>query len=72
MLFGLRSRKEIGEMQHLPAELVQSRVRQFHLRLDPADTSDPETRPLGGGIVKQSGLADARLAAEDQRSAGAS
>jgi hypothetical protein len=66
---GLWHGQAAGEVQHLPAQLVQRRVRQLYFRLDTADASDLETGPHRGGVVEQSGLADAGLAAEDQRSA---
>ena len=40
--------------------------RQLHLRLHARELRDPEAGGLASGVPQQRGLADARLAADDQ------
>ena len=50
-----RERVEAAEQRH--AELMQSRERQLHLRLDAGDLRDPNSRRPVGGVAHQRGLA---------------
>jgi hypothetical protein len=45
---------------------MQSRERQLHLGLDPADPGDAKGGRLLSAVLQEGGLADARLAADDQ------
>jgi hypothetical protein len=69
VLLRLRERSEATEQRH--AELMQTRERQLHLRLDAGDLDDPETRSLTGGETQQRRLAHARLAADGEHAAAA-
>ncbi len=66
-LLGLWKRAEVP--QHRRAELMQPREGQLHLGLDPGDPGDAEARGLTGAMVQERGLADARLAADDEHRA---
>ena len=46
---------------------MHSRERQFHLGLDAGELRNLEARGLACGVAQQRGLADTRLAADDQR-----
>ena len=45
---------------------MHPRERQLHLGLDAGELRDPEAGRLARGVAQQRGLADARLAADDQ------
>ena len=62
----LRLRQRAEPVEHRRAQLMQPRERQLHLRLDAGDLRDPEARRLPSAVVQERGLADARLAADDQ------
>ena len=62
----LRLGKRVEAVEHRRAELMQPRERQLHLGLDAGDPRDAEARRLPGAVLQQGGLADARLAADDQ------
>ena len=69
VLLRLRERFEAIEQRH--AELMQTRERQFHLRLDAGDLDDPEPGGLAGDETQQRRLAHARLATDDEHAAAA-
>ncbi len=62
----LRWRQAVEPAEHRCEELMESRKRQLHLRFDPGDLSDIETRSLCGDLLQQRRLADPRLAPDDQ------
>jgi hypothetical protein len=56
-------------MKHPPAQLLQRRIRQFHLRFNTFCTRYPEVRRRPGGVIQQGCLADARLTTHNHRPA---
>ena len=48
---------------------MQAGERKLHLGLDPRGTRDSTFRPARGEVLEQCGLADARLATQDEDSA---
>jgi hypothetical protein len=58
-------------MQHPPAQLLERRIRQLHLRLDTISMCLLEVRRRVGGVAQQRGFADARLTSHNQRPAAA-
>ena len=65
----LRLGEHIQPVEHRRAQLVQPRVRQFHLRLDARRSGDPEAGGTLGCVAQQRRLADARFAADDEHRA---
>ena len=64
---GVRQLRET--IQHRQAELMQAGERKLHLGLDPRGPRDATFRPARGEVLEQRGLADARLATQDEDSA---
>jgi hypothetical protein len=62
----LRTRKRLSVIQHRRAQLMQPGERQLHFRLHARGPDDPAPRGPPGQVVKQSGLAHARLTAHHQ------
>ena len=65
----LRRRKLTGRGQARPEQLVQGGEAELHLALNPADPGNLEVRGGGRQVVQQRGLADPRLAPENERAA---
>ena len=65
----LRDGQLVEAAQHPPAQLVQRREGQLHLRLDTLRPCHLEVLRGIGRVTQQRGLADARLAAHHQRPA---
>ena len=65
----LRLGKRVEPVEHRRAQLVQPRIGQLHLRLDAGDLDDPEPRRPLHRVSQERGLADARLAPDDQHGA---
>ena len=65
----LRGRQLIGVIQHRRAELVQSAVRELHLRLHPDRGRDPPACGALGDEVQQCALAGTCVAAKHDNSA---
>jgi len=61
---GLHRRQRIEPIQHRVQQQVQARVGQFGLGLHARAAQHPQ--PAGVGVCEQRGLADARLAPDDQ------
>src|SRR5205814_1445369 len=59
--------KRLGAVGYGGTQLMYSRERQFHLGLDAGELHHAEAGRLACGVTQQRGLADARLAADDQR-----
>ena len=68
----LRTGQPLERAHHSAAELMQPRVREFHLRLDRRRAHHPTLPHHAGQIFQQRSLADPRLAPnnEDAASAG--
>ena len=62
----LRDRECVEPVEHRRAELMDPGERQLHLRLHGRELRDSEAGCLPRGVAQQGGLADARLAADDQ------
>ena len=62
----LRARKVAQPVEHRAAELMQARERQLHLGLHAGGANDAPARCLLHDVLQQRGLADPRLAAQDQ------
>ncbi len=67
----LRPRQPVQAIQHPPAQLMQRRERQLHLRLDTLSAGHLEIGSRVGRIPQQSGLPDTRLTTHDQHAAPA-
>ncbi len=57
--------------EHRAQQLVQAGERKLRLRLDPGGPQHPQAGGVLGRVVEQGRLADAGLAAEHERRAGA-
>ena len=66
---GLRLRQNADRVRHRPTQLLQPRIRQIDLTLDPLRTNDPEPVRCGDHLLQQRRLADTRLAPHHQRRA---
>ncbi len=62
----LRRREEVEPVEEGTAELVERRERDLRLRLDAAGANDVEVGRFRGCVLEQGGLADPRLADEDE------
>jgi hypothetical protein len=62
----LRTGKRLSVVQHRRAQLVRAREGQFHFRLHSGCPHDQAPRGTLGQVVKQHGLAHARLTAHHQ------
>ena len=58
--------RSVELVEHRRAELMHTGVRQLHLRLDPRDLLDPESRGLPCAVAQERGLAHARLPPEEE------
>ena len=67
----LRVGQPVQPAEQRRAELMHRGKWQFHLRLDARDARDPNSGRLPSAVVQQGGLADARLAPDDQHRAPA-
>jgi hypothetical protein len=67
----LRPRQRVEAIEGGAEEQVQAGERQLGLGLDPGATHDPHAVGPLRGLVEKCGLADARLASNDQRTADA-
>ena len=65
----LRDRETLEAIQHRRHQLVQSRERELHLRLDTCGTRHAAARRLLDEVLQQRRLAHAGLAADDERPA---
>ena len=66
----LRLREPVDPVLDRPQQLVQRGVRKLSLGLDPGRPQHPEVAGHRRCLLEQGGLADAGLAADDQRPAG--
>ena len=62
----LRLRDSLEPIQHGSTELVHSRERELHLRLDPGGARYPAAWGVVCKVVQQRGFAHARLPVQDQ------
>ena len=65
----LRAGQSVEPVEHRRAQLVQPGERELHLGLDARDPGDAALRGPLGDVLQQRGLADPRLAAQDQHRA---
>ena len=65
----LGSREPVEPVEQRPAQLVEARVGQLHLRLHPHRPGDREVRRGGDQVIEQRGLPDPCLTAQDERTA---
>ena len=65
----LRTGKALQAVEERRAQLLQSRVRELHLRLDPGRPGNAAPRRVLHQIVQQRALADSGLPAQHQRPA---
>jgi hypothetical protein len=65
----LRNRQTIPQVQHRPAQLMQTRVRQLHLGFDARRTRNPASGGRSHEVVEQDGFADSGLTTDQQGSA---
>ena len=63
----LRCGERLDSVRDRGTQLMHSRERQFHLGLYAGELRNLEASRLACGVAQQRGLADARLAADDQR-----
>jgi hypothetical protein len=66
---GLRRREPLDQVDARAQELVDTCERQLVLGLDADAAQDPHPVRAGGGVVEQGGLADTRVAADDEHRA---
>jgi hypothetical protein len=62
----LRAREPAQPVEHRAAELMQAGERELHLGLHAGRSDDAPARCLLDDVLQQHGLADPRLAAQDQ------
>ena len=65
----LRLREAPHKLKERGAQLLNRRERELHLRLDPGRPRDPKPPPSLDRVLKQRGLADARVAMHHQHAA---